>query len=273
MRYLPPVPGNTLQIAPVMHAATLLLLLLASCTDRSNAADQERGGGTPATALVAQADWGRLDPFYVFNCSAYVDTEAGHFEFVRSYMPDGKLGSVHAIWQTPMLAGVPRIQAVVNTDNGEDFALARGSVLLSWQFIPALRPTSIRSRLSIGDLPFAPDSRGGPVPGMVSTLAGDNSSAMASTGWRDFAGAARDGAVNVRVDLTGAPAGWRDRLYPGYLTGMTVVGNNALARPIAMATLLAVEHQLQLMAAQTNVPRPDDVPRRCARADQVSVSD
>src|SRR5206468_11133858 len=90
---------------------TILSLTLASCTGGSGAADQNRGGsGAPAVALVDRGHWPQLNPFYVFNCDANVDTAAGHFEFLRTYLPDGSLGDVHASWNAGLT--IPRFEAV-----------------------------------------------------------------------------------------------------------------------------------------------------------------
>ena len=52
---------------------------------------------------------------------------------------------------------------------------------------------------------------------------------------------------------------------------MRAVGDDALETAISSATLAAVERQLLRMAAETRVPRPEDVPSRCVKADQLSL--
>src|ERR1700761_3433246 len=116
--------------------AAIILMMLGACSGGSGASNQGRNAsGASETVLINRKDWGKLHPFYVFDCSANSDIEAGHFSFTRTYGPDGKLSNVHAIWQTPMTATIPpRIQAVFNSENGRDFDLAGGFVLLQWEF-------------------------------------------------------------------------------------------------------------------------------------------
>src|SRR4051812_34754294 len=103
---------------PGQRIAAIALTILASCTGGSNSADPEGGAANMVTIpLVERADWRHLNPFYVFNCSAIADTAAGHFQFLRTYGPDGRLNTVHAIWQTPMTAMPPRMMGVFNSDN------------------------------------------------------------------------------------------------------------------------------------------------------------
>lgn len=259
-------------ILPDKHIA-IVILILASCSDSSNLDGQTSGrSGAPATRLVEQAKWGQLDPLYTFVCSAYLDSEAGNFVFEWTYLPNGNLDRVHAIWHSPTNAK-PRIQAVFNTDHGRDFDIGAGFVTLTWQFIPQLRPGKATSRLIVGDLPFAPDPRTSHVPGMAASVFGNNSVAMTSVRWRDLVRATQDGSIPVRVEVTDATKGWKNHLYPGYLAGLRIVGDNALESSISNTTITSAKRQLEQLAANTSVTRPSDVPRRCVKSDSVAIID